>query len=215
MSYDPYAPEEPRRPIAVGPLVWGIILIVVGVGWLLSTLEVATIPWRAALAIVLVIVGIAMSAAAASGASTEGLFGAGVTLAIILALLSTFASTFTLPLAGGIGERSLSPTIATLESEYNLLAGQMVINLEQVQFPEGETRIEVGVTFGQVDIVNIPDDVAVSVSAHVTAGEAHLLGSRWDGVSIDQTKTDAGFAEAPRKLVIDVQVGFGQLGVRR
>ncbi len=215
MNGDLYSPVEPKRSIAVGPIVWGTILILIGVGWLLSTLGVATVPWRAALAAVLIVVGVALMAATTSGAATDGLFTAGTVLAVILALLSTANAAFSLPLAGGIGDRALQPTIATLEAEYQMVAGQLDIDLSEVQFPEGETRIDVGVTFGRIDIHDIPADVAVSIEARVTAGQMMVLGSRWDGLSIDHTKTEPGFAEAPNRLVIEARVGFGEIEVTR
>ncbi len=215
MSTDLFTAEDTRRPVAAGPLIWGTILIVIGVGWLLATLGVATIPWRAALAAVLIVVGIAMLATAASGSAPDGLFTAGTVLAVILALLSTANAAFSLPLAGGVGDRSISPTAESLEGEYRLVAGQLDIDLSGVTFPEGETRLEVSVTFGRISIDGIPEDVAVSVKSRITAGEAFLLGSRWDGVSIEQTQTDPGFETALRRLVIDARAGFGQIEVRR
>jgi hypothetical protein len=215
MSSKLFTPEEPSRPVAVGPLIWGVILIVIGVGWLLATLGVATIPWRAALAAVLIVVGIAMLATAASGPVPEGLFTAGTVLAVILALLSTANAAFSLPLAGGVGDRSISPTAANLEAEYRLVAGRLDIDLRGVEFPQGETTLAVSVTFGQISIDGIPDNVAVSVETRITAGEAFLLGSRWDGVSIEQTQSDPGFETAPRRLLIDARAGFGQIEVRR
>jgi hypothetical protein len=210
-----YSPVETKRTVAVGPLVWGTILIVVGAGWLLSTLGIATIPWRAALAAVLVVVGLAMTVASASDAPPQGLFGAGVTLALILALLSTANAAFSLPLAGGVGDRAIAPTIGTLEAEYQMVAGQLDIDLGGVVFPEGETQIEIGVTFGAIDVHGIPEDVSVMVSAEVTAGEMLILGSRWDGVSIDHQKMDPDFENAARRLVINARVGFGQIEVGR
>lgn len=215
MNNDMYSPVESKRTVAVGPLVWGTILIVIGVGWLLSTLGVATIPWRAALAAVLIVVGLAMTVASASGAPPQGLFGAGVALAVILALLSTASAAFSLPLAGGVGDRSVAPTIGTLEPEYQMVAGQLDIDLSGVAFPEGETQIEIGVTFGAIDVHGIPDGVSVTVRAEVTAGEIQILGSRWDGVSISHQKADPGFETAARRLVIDARVGFGQIEVGR
>ena len=173
------------------------------------------IPWRAALAAVLVVVGLAMTVASASGAPPQGLFGAGVTLALILALLSTASAAFSLPLAGGVGDRAIAPTIETLEAEYQMVAGQLDLDLGGVVFPEGETQIEIGVTFGAIDVHGIPEDVSVMVMAEVTAGEMLILGSRWDGVSIDHEKMDPGFENAGTRLIINARVGFGQIEVGR
>lgn len=215
MSNDLFSPVESKRSIAIGPVVWGSILILVGAGWLLAALDIATIPWRAALAAVLILVGVALTATASQGQAPEGLFAAGTVLAIVLALLSTAGAAFSLPLSGGFGDRSISPTIATLEGEYRMVGGELDLSLRDVAFPEGETRIEVGVTFGVANIRDIPEDVAVSVDAAVTAGELLLLGSRWDGVGIDENLSDPGFSDATRRLVIDIRVGFGQIEVSR
>ena len=215
MNNDLFTPEAPQRSVAIGPLVWGVILVVVGAGWLLAALGVASIPWRAALAAVLIVVGLAMLTTATSGSVPEGLFTAGTMLAVILALLSSANAAFSLPLAGGIGDRSIAPTTATLETEYRLVAGQLDIDLSGVDFPEGDTFLEVSVTFGRISIDGIPSNVAVSVESRITAGEAMLLGSRWDGINIEQSAADSGFGDAPRRLLIDARAGFGQIEVRR
>lgn len=215
MNNDLNSPVSESRSPAVGPLVWGSLLVLVGAGWLLTTLDIANIPWRAALAGILIVVGVALLATSSRGLAPEGLFTAGTVLAIVLALLSTAGAAFALPLSGGVGDRNISPTAATLEPTYSMVAGQLDIDLGQVAFPPGETRIEVGVTFGRIAIDGIPADVAVSVDAAATAGELQLLGTRWDGIGIEETKSDAGFAQASKRLVIEARVGFGQIEVDR
>lgn len=215
MSNELFNPVETKASIPVGQIVTGGVLIVIGVGWLLSALDVATIPWRALLAGVLIIVGVALAAAASQGAAPGGLFSTGITLVVILALLSTVTSAFSIPLRGGVGDRDYAPTTATLKTEYNLIAGQLDLVLDQMEFPEGETRIEAGVTFGKLVVESIPDDVAVRVEASATAGQINLFGNIQDGVNVDQTTADAAFDEAAKRLVLDVTVGFGQIEVRR
>jgi hypothetical protein len=215
MSNELFSPVETKPSLPVGQIVTGAVLIVVGVGWLLSALDVAAIPWRALLAGVLIVVGIALATAAAQGAAPGGLFSTGITLVVILAMLSTVTAAFSIPLRGGIGDRDYNPTTATLKTEYNLIAGQLDLVLDDVSFPEGETRIEAGVTFGKLVIEDIPEGVAVRVEASATAGQINLFGSIQDGVNIDDVAVDNGFDEASRRLIIDARVGFGQIEVRR
>lgn len=216
MNENPYSPvDEPKRSIAYGTLIWGAILVVIGAGWLLAALDIADIPWRALLAAVLIIIGVVMVAAYTAEHVPDGLFGAGVTLSIILALLSTFHAAFSVPLSGGVGDRTYQPTMATLETEYHLVAGQLTIDLDDVVFPEGETRLEVGVTFGRIVIAGIDPDIAVSIDASAAAGELILFSSRWDGVSVKEKLIDPDFNEAARRLVLEARVGFGQVEVRR
>lgn len=215
MNNDLFSPVETKPSAPVGQIVIGAVLIIVGVGWLLSAMDVATIPWRALLAGVLIVVGIALAAAASQGAAPEGLFSTGITLVVILAVLSTLTAAFSIPLRGGFGDRDYNPTTATLKTDYNLIAGQLDLVLDGVVFPEGETRIEAGVTFGKLVIENIPDDVAVKVEASATAGRINLFGSFQDGVNLDETSADPGFDTASRRLVIKAAVGFGEIEVQR
>jgi predicted membrane protein len=215
MTGEPYSPDRPKRTVAYGPLIWGAILVVIGTGWLLAALDIASLPWRALLAVILIVIGIASATAYARDGSAGGLFGAGVTISIVLALLSTFSSAFSLPLSGGFGERAYSPTIATLDAGYSLVAGQMKLDLGDVDFPVGDTHLEVGITFGTIDVTGISDAVAVSVDGRATAGELSLFGSHWDGVNVRASSADPGFDSAERRLIIDARVGFGQIVVRR
>lgn len=210
-----YSPVEQRPSAPTGQIVTGAVLIVVGVGWLLSALDVATIPWRALLAAVLIVVGIALVAIAPGGASPGALPATGITLVVILALLSTVSSTFSVPLRGGFGDRDYRPTTVELRTEYHLIAGQLELELGRVQFPEGETHLEVGVTFGKLVIEDVPEDVAVKVMASAAAGQVTVFGSVWEGVNVDATKVDDGFDRARKRIVIDARVAFGEIEVSR
>lgn len=206
---------KPARTVAYGPLVWGAILIVIGVGWLLGALDIADVPWRALIAAVLVIVGVVMIAASTREDPPRGLFGAGVALSVVLALMSTFSTAFAIPLSGGVGDRTYQPTIDTLDTGYHLVAGELLLHLDDVAFPAGGTHIDVGVTFGRVLIDGIDPDVAVFVDGRAGAGELILLDSRQDGITVEQQVADVGFDDAPSRLVIDVRVGFGKIEVYR
>ena len=124
----------------------------------------------------------------------------GITLVVILAVLSTVSSAFAVPLRGGFGDRDYSPSTTDLAPEYHLIAGQLDLNLGDVEFPVGETRIEAGVTFGKLVIEEIPDDVAVSVTASAAAGQIALFGSKWEGVNVEAATTEDGFATARVEL---------------
>ena len=98
---------------------------------------------------------------------------------------------------------------------YVVIAGELELNLANVDFPVGETRIEAGVTFGKLVVDGIPDDVAVSVEVSAAAGQVRVFNSLWEGVGIDESKTETGFAGATRRLAIDARVAFGQIEVGR
>jgi hypothetical protein len=214
MNDDLYSPIEPKKQIPIGQIATGAILLVVGVGWLLTALDIATIPWRALLAGALIVIGIALIAAASQGVTHDGLVSVGTTLVIVLAVLSTLSSVFSIPLRGGVGDRSYEPTMATLQDEYRLIAGQLIIDLSDVVFAAGDTTLESSVTFGKLVIEGIPDDVTVTAVGKATAGEIIMFGTRWDGVGLDERITDGG-SGGEKRLLIEASVGFGQIEVDR
>ena len=210
-----YSPIKERPSVPTGQIVMGAVLIVVGIGWLLSAMDIATIPWRALLATVLIIVGIALVGITPGNASPGALPATGIALVIILAVLSTVSSTFSVPLRGGYGDRDYRPAAIGAQAEYHLIAGEIDLELGEVDFAEGVTRVEVGVTFGKIVIQGIPDGVAVTVNASAAAGQVTVFDALWEGVNVDVTHVDDAFNQARRRLIIDARVVFGQIEVRR
>jgi phage shock protein PspC (stress-responsive transcriptional regulator) len=116
---------------------------------------------------------------------------------------------------GGIGDRLERPrTPADLEHEYHLGAGELELDLSQLELAAGETRVRARVGFGELDII-LPAGVAVDVSADVKWGDAEVLGREEDGRNLHERVVDPGFAEADRRLVVDADVRGGELRVRR
>ena len=205
-------PEPKGR--SVGQIVFGVILVGFGLAWLIAATDLFDVPWRAVLAGALIAVGVAL-AVSATRERHGGLVVVGVVLTVLLALVSTGEGLLDLPLSGGIGERDYRPqTIAAVSNEYRLGIGEIVVDLTDVTFPEGDTRIDASVTLGSL-VVIVPNDVAVRIDARATAGEVRIFGSVFSGTSVDETVEDAGFAEATIRLTIDAAAGLGEVEVRR
>jgi phage shock protein PspC (stress-responsive transcriptional regulator) len=116
---------------------------------------------------------------------------------------------------GGIGDRRERPrTPADLEHEYHLGAGELELDLSQLELAPGETRVRARVGFGELDII-LPTGVAVDVTADVKWGDAEVLGREEDGRDTHERVVDPGFAQADRRLVVDADVRGGELRVRR
>jgi hypothetical protein len=116
---------------------------------------------------------------------------------------------------GGIGERVERPrTAADLDNEYHLGAGQLELDLSRLELPDGETRVEASVGFGELDVV-LPPGVAVDVTGKVQWGETDVLGRAEDGRHSRRRFVDPGFDEAEQRLVVDAHVRGGELSVRR
>ena len=223
MTYPPpgLPVEEPKRPI--GQLVFGAVLVLIGVGWLITALDLFTIPWRGVMAAVLIVIGVTIVASARTRPH-RGLVTVGVILTLVLALFSSIEGLSAAPLRGGIGERHYTPVDAgAIEDSYHLAIGELILDMRDVTLPEGETSITATVTIGQLTI-HVPADVALRVDGTVTAGELTVTlvaadGSRQDrtidGVGIDETIEEAGYADAPRRLHLDVAVGLGAAEVKR
>lgn len=218
---DPYAsPEEtlatepePRRR-SVGQIVFGFVLVAAGLAWLVAATDLFDLPWRAVFAGALIAVGAAV-VASAGRERHSGLIVVGAILTVLLTLVSTTEGFLDLPLAGGIGERNYAPqTVETLSSEYRLGIGELVLDLTELEFAQGETTVEASVTIGSL-IVIVPTDVAVSVTGHVTAGEVTVFDSVFGGTGIDETLTDSDYNDAPVQLRLEASAGLGEVEVRR
>jgi hypothetical protein len=133
--------------------------------------------------------------------------------ALILALPAGAIAAADIRFDGGIGEREYRPAAVTdLPADgYDLGVGQMVVDLRDLAWIEGQTvslSSELGI--GQM-IVSVPPDVCVNAEAKGKAGELVVRGQKSDGVDleIDQSPPTS---KAPR-LDLDAEIQLGQLVV--
>lgn len=140
----------------------------------------------------------------------------GVTIALLTATAAVGAVVagfaFGLPMGGGIGERTPRPqSAAALAGGFELAAGELRVDLRDVDFPRGTTRTKVEVGFGEATVI-VPRGVEVAVDGRVIAGASETFGHTDDGLGVDTSRSSAGGRGAPR-LELDARVGFGQLRV--
>lgn len=207
----PHTPEhDPTQSSqAAGTILLGGIVALFGLIWLLDTTGAINSPWHAVLPGALILTGLAL-VASSRGGTHSGLIMLGSVLTVILAV----ASTINVPLSGNVGERTVAPdSPAQLEASYNHLVGQQIIDLRALDFPANETRLEARVGVGQL-VVYVPSDIAVEVIFRVNVGDAEVLDLRRSGFGSDGHVTTPGFAEAQRRLSLDLSVGVGSLRVR-
>lgn len=219
---DPYSSVEdtvaadqtsPKHRSA-GQVVFGIVLVGIGLAWLIAATDLFTVPWRAVFAGALIVIGVAL-AVSAPRERHGGLVVVGVILTVLLALVSTGEGVLDLPLSGGIGERDYRPqSTAMLADEYRLGIGELIVDLTAVTFPEGDTRIEASVTLGSLTVI-LPPDIAVHVEGRATAGEVTIFETVFSGTSIDESLEDSGYANATSRLFLDAAAGLGEVKVER
>jgi hypothetical protein len=120
-----------------------------------------------------------------------------------------------IPLSGPVGEQRWSPqAVAQLASPYEMSLGEGTLDLAALDIPEGD-RVEVAASVGMGHlVVLVSDDVAVEVTADVGAGESDVFGQLQDGVGFTTDQQDAGDGSSGT-LALDLQVGLGQIEVRR
>lgn len=195
-------------------VVFGGLLVLVGVLWLLEALGAADVPWQVVLPIALMAVGGGLLAGAARGAHA-GLVTTGLGLTLLLAVGSSLGPLADLPFSGGVGSRVERPaTIAEVEASYRLAVGDLEIDLRGVDFPEGtDVVIEASVGIGRLT-VRLPDGVNVDGVARVGAGNVVTFGDDMGGVGVEQ-RFGGGAAGVTELLELELRVGLGEIVVTR
>jgi len=133
--------------------------------------------------------------------------------ALAIALPLAFVSAADIDLNGGFGDRHVRPgTLAEVRDGYRLGAGELVVDLRDVDLPAGDHRLKVGVGAGHV-LVYVPDDVCVASTASVGMGAVAIFDRDGGGVDVDWSDPRRAPAGSPR-LVLEGDVGVGLLEVR-
>lgn len=208
-------PPQPRArtqqsPVSLGTIVLGGILVLIGLAWILDLLDVVNLTLGTILPAALVLVGLALLAGSMTG-SHGGLVALGVVLTVIL----TFATSVNVPLSGGIGDRTYSPTqVSDLPDRYQLPIGNLTVDLTSLSLPPGETTVNARVGFGQLT-VSVPRGVGVLVHWKVSGGNVDVLGESQNGTSLDDQARTSNYDSTATKLVIEASVGFGDIKVRQ
>ncbi len=199
-------PPKPRESSALGRLALATMLIVVGVmgvgqsaGW-----------WEPAIRHYVGAIFVVIGAALVTGA----IYGRArwlIVVGVIAAPMLFGAALLDVPLEGGFGDPHYSPASgAELESEYRLIAGELVLDLTDIELAADEVyEIDTSVVFGSLRI-KLPPETGVVVSAELDAGEI-----RFNGRAVDQgINNESSIAyEGTGSIALDAHVGFGELVV--
>jgi phage shock protein PspC (stress-responsive transcriptional regulator) len=205
-------PPRPRDPRKRGPILFWFTLGLVAVGLgALGILDLAGVGVADAAypALALGLIAVMLLVGAFFGRA-GGLIALGLVAALVLA-----GATVT---DQWDGEQLLrSPEFAaSVDDDYWLNAGEVVIDLSQVQDVAGLAGrdIEIGAGLGRVEVV-VPDGVDVHVDAEVGGpGDLSLFGEHESGINVNDEAFLDGGTNAPR-LELDVFVGVGEIEVTR
>lgn len=88
----------------------------------------------------------------------------------------------------------------------------MNLDLTEAELPEGESVIRINSFVGDVD-VKAPEDLALSIRANGFVTDVRFKGSRYGGFLVPVNVATEGFAEAGRRVRIDLACFVGDLKV--
>lgn len=207
-------PAPPRTPISMGSVTLGLLFIYLGVAWLLSGLGVEM---SAAVvgSTVLILVGFGLLVSTLRSEPDGSALGVATTVGVLVAVMMLVATVVRVPPLGGVGDRVYEPTaVAELDDAYRLSMGTQTVDLRQIAFPEGTTRVEVSTLLGEA-VVLVDADVDVQVDASAFGGSVEVFDEASDGMGVDVAVETSGFDDASQRVILDVRVGFGEVRVDR
>ncbi|HTZ07079.1 MAG TPA: PspC domain-containing protein [Gaiellaceae bacterium] len=203
--------KEPKpRKRSLLPVAAGLLILGLGVVGLLDATGVTDVDWRVALAIGAIGLGVIIAVGALTGRAVGGV----VVLAVGVLAALALAFAVRVPLFSGVGNEVESPsTIAAVHSTYEHGIGNVHVNLQEVAFPVGRTKVKTTLGIGNLT-VRVPEDVTVDVNGRASAGDVRLLGHEDSGTDVHSHVVEAG-THPLRVLVLDARVGLGALKVIR
>jgi phage shock protein PspC (stress-responsive transcriptional regulator) len=188
--------------VIAGLLLMGLFVLAGGAAFAVG------LGWGVPVAIVIIAIGLLLLLSAFRG-GVRWL----IPPAVALAVGASIAAAADLDFRGGIGEREYRPlTAASIPSDgYDLGIGRLAVDLRKLDWKkEKVVNLDVNLGAGQADVF-VPENVCVTGSTHLRAGESQLAGEVNDGWDVDQDIQSGSPAE-PR-LEIDAKVDFGQVRV--
>lgn len=189
-----------------GAIGWGIALVGLGILWILVQVGVS-VAWEIALPVGIILVGLALLLGVRGGARA-GLVGMGLVLTVSALVVTTMPT-----VVFSVENRDVSvDTVADIEP-YEQGAGQLHLDLRDLDMPVGRTPVEARLGFGEL-VVIVPPDVTIVGDAGVRAGEITAFGRSTAGFTPGLKIEEVG-GDTERILELDLEVGFGRIEIRR
>jgi predicted membrane protein len=188
----------------------GVILVILGVLFLLDTLEVSSFSHvvRTYWPLILIMVGIALLLKSqrdwmTTGTSTpQGEGSQGVeTSADVISESSVFGNIFVKPTSKNFRGGSISAVFGNLE-----------LNLASMELAPGEQHLAVHGVFGGVR-VTLPKDVGLMVRGNCLFGEVTVLNQNRGGIGTEILHKSDNYDASERKLNITASQVFGDLRI--
>jgi hypothetical protein len=195
------------NPRSYGRLAVGALLVLVGVLWLLQTIDVIDIPLRAITPVALIGIGLALIAGSSRG-SYPILVIVGAILVVMLAVGSVFDG------GSRVGDRVERPVFSgpSFSADYSHGAGRVEVDLRSVNAERADVRADVGA--GRLEVI-VPDGVRVRAVFSIGVGNFEVFGQEGSGgLGVDETYTSPETNAATRFFDLRLHVGVGSIEVR-
>jgi hypothetical protein len=192
----------------LGRIAFGLILLAIGLGWLLQSLDVIDVPWDALVPLSVIAVGAVLVVGSRTGRHS-GL----IVVGIVLTLVSALSAAVDVPLIGGAGQKVVRPaTVDELEPRYDLAVGQLVIDLTGIRLRTGD-RVDLSgrVGIGEL-VVELPGGATIEAHARAGLGDVQVLGEQASGYGAERSVGVAG-SDDRGILQLDLSVGMGSIKV--
>jgi hypothetical protein len=191
-------------------VVIGLLLVLLGLGWLLESFDAFEVPWGTLLPIALIVVGAALLVAARRE-RPRGLIATGVVLLVLSAATSSADIG-----VGGVGERAYRPTsLAELEDVPDLGIGELRLDLRRLPpsaAARGAGEIDISVGIGELRVV-LPPQLPLHIQASAGIGEVQLPDGSEGGFGAEARFPDGEPTEG--RLPLELSVGIGRIAVER
>ena len=194
----------------LGPVVFGALLILAGLGWLLERLDILDFRLDVFLAAALIVVG-----AALMWGSRESEQGGLLALGIVLSLVTAGAALSPVTaITGPIGDRSVTVTQSSdLTAGIELGIGSLEVDLQGLTVV-GDVSGAISVGIGEVR-VRVPADVPLHVVARSGLGDVKVFDEEQSGVDPRLTYESPDYPGSANRLILTVEAGVGEVEVTR
>ncbi len=137
-----------------------------------------------------------------------------IPVGLLLSIALGAAVVLDVPISGGTGSRVYRvATLADLRSPYRLGAGEAILDLGSLDLSGTTAEVDASLALGHLVVV-VPPGAELDFDGRVNAGTLVLFDREWGGTSVKQDIVVPG-REGGGRLVLDAQLGVGELEVRR
>lgn len=208
----PSLPPVPQRrgpSLPIGWITLAAIAVSAAIAGLLDTTGALDVSARWFLVYAVALAAVAIAAGAFFGRVIGPLV-----LTIMLSAALAVAWAVDVPVRWSAGDRTVSPaTAAELDSEYRLGAGELVLDLRQLDLDGATRRVEASVSVGKL-LVLVPPGAETAIDGHASVGEVELFNELEDGVGVSSSAGDEDAVTPGDRLLLDLDVGIGKVEVR-